>query len=422
MMKHAARLVSALSLLALASTVGYADKIEEDTSLMPDGEKELSSDHEASLESVKYRPGKGLQVKSADDKFNLVTRLRLQTLGTVSNASGEPAEMGVILRRARLQFIGNMYGKHNKFKSELAFSPKDLRFKDINGNNHPRETPLLTWYWEFDHHRDATVRVGQSKIPFSRQRVISSGNQQMVDRSIANGEFNLDRDIGLDIRSKDFLGLGFLKYYLGVYNGEGRSAYSNGDSSLMYLGRVEVLPLGMFKDYSEGDHQRLAKPGLSIGVGYAYAAKAGGMKINRDGAPEDEGTTDFHNVVADVTFKFKGLALSSEFFWRDGERNDGDALDDTGMEIPTESARNGMGWFAQAGYLLPRLPIEVTGRFGQIMAADDSSIGDSNEAGVALSYYFAKHPFKLQADSFQLWNDDIDDGTTRVRVQMQMAF
>ena len=62
-----------------------------------------------------------------------------------------------------------------------------------------RESPLLSYYLEFDYLRDLTVRVGQYKIPFSRQRVISSGNQQMVDRSIANGEFNLDRDIGIDI-------------------------------------------------------------------------------------------------------------------------------------------------------------------------------------------------------------------------------
>ncbi len=409
-------------LLLLLTNNGAADKIAKDESLVPEGEKALMSEHAANLDSIAYRPGKGIQIKSEDGKFSLVTRLRLQTLATVANRSKEPAEMGIILRRARLQFIGNMYGKHNKFKSELAFSPRDLRMKQIDSDVVLRETPLLTWYMEFDHLRDLTVRVGQYKIPYSRQRVISSGNQQMVDRSLANGEFNLDRDIGFDIRSKDFMGLGMFKYYAGVYNGEGRSQFTNGNSDLMFMGRVEFLPLGMFSDYSEGDLERLAKPGVSIGVAYASARNARGSKVNRDRAPEDGGTTDFQSMTADISFKFKGLALSSEFHWREGERNVGDAVDDMGMAIPEQAARNGIGWFVQAGYLVPKMPIELTGRYGQTRAKDDSSIGDSNEAGMALSYYFAQHPFKLQADGFQLWDEGFGDGRTRVRVQMQLAF
>ena len=421
-LKSTVVIIAGLSLLSVSSA--QAKKIPKDASLMPEGEKELMADHDVNPETITYRSGKGLQVRSADKKHNIVTRLRLQTLGTVSNASGEPAEMGIILRRARLQFIGNTFGEHNKFKAEFAFSPRDLRFHAVGDDTYARESPLLSWYWEFDHLRDLTLRVGQYKIPYSRQRVISSGNQQMVDRSIANGEFTLDRDIGFDIRSKDFLGLGFMKYYLGVYNGEGRSAFDNGDSNLMYLGRVEFLPFGMFKDYSEGDFERLARPGVSIGLAYGYAPNALGKKVNRSGRPADRGTTDFQNLAADVTFKYQGLALSSEVFWREGERESGGALDGDGMEIPTEDARNGLGWMAQAGYLLPRSPIEITGRFGQIIASDESALSDSNEAGMAFSYYFAQHPFKLQGDAFQLWGGDdaFTDGTTRVRVQMQMAF
>ncbi len=413
-----------VGLIALLGAAGSAsaEKVPKDKSLMPEGEGELVGKHPVDVTVEHYKPGKGLVVKSRDDKFRLATRLRVQLLTTVENESGAPAEVGMILRRARLQFVGNTFGKHNKFKAELAFSPRDLRMKALGSNNVLRETPLLTWYVEFDQLRDLTVRAGQYKIPFSRQRVISSGNQQMVDRSIANGEFNLDRDIGFDIRSKDLFGLGHFKYALGIYNGEGRSAYTNGDTSLLYLGRFEYLPFGLFKDYSEGDFERLAKPGVSIGVGAAYAPNAQGTRLNHNGSPDDGGTTDVRTLTADVTFKYQGLALSSEFFWRDGDRNSGSAVDDMGLPIATENARNGIGWFVQAGYLLPRRPIEITGRFGQIRGADVSSIGTSNEAGIATSYYFAHHAFKLQADAFQLWDSGIGDGTTRVRVQMQLAF
>ncbi len=93
-----------------------------------------------------------------------------------------------------------------------------------------------------------------------------------------------------------------------------------------------------------------------------------------------------------------------------------------GAAIAVEQARKGIGWFVQAGYLLPKMPIEFVGRFGQIIAGDDSKLSDQNEAGLAASYYFAQHPFKLQADAFRLWGDDFSEGTTRARVQVQVAF
>lgn len=417
--------LAGLALLSLALPALPAradDSVPRCEALTPEGEKERLGDHDADLEGIRFRPGKGLSVTSEDDQFELVTRLRVQMLAAAADAPGEETELGLMLRRARLQFLGHVFGEHNTFKSELAFSPRDLRMTEIDSTVVTRESPLLSWYLEFDHLRDLTVRIGQYKIPFSRQRVISSGNLQMVDRSIANGEFTLDRDIGIDVRSKNFLGLDRLRYYLGVYNGEGRSVFSSGDASLMYLGRIEFLPLGMFKDYGEADFERLARPGVSIGLAYAYADDAVGTRVNRGGAPDDGGTTDTHTVAADVMLKYLGFSLQSEIFWREGDRNPGSAVGDDGMPLPVEEARNGYGWFTQAGYLLPRQPVEIAGRFGQVKAQGDSSLEDLNEAGAAVSYYFAGHPFKLQADVFQLWNGDFTDGTSRVRVQMQLAF
>ena len=404
-----------------ASTSSKDNKIPKSKDLMAPGEKEKASLHPVDSEGATWKPGTGLTINSKDGLFSVATRVRVQVRGEVANESGSPAEMGIVLRRARLQFKGHSFGKHNKFKAEFAFSPFDVRVKNIDGNNTVRETPLLTWFMEFDQNKNATVRVGQYKIPFSRQRVISSGNQQMVDRSLANGEFNLDRDIGFDVRSKDLFDLGHFRYYAGVYNGEGRSAFSFGSSDLMYLARVEYLPFGIFKDYTEGDFERLSRPGVSIGLGYAYAPNALGTKVNRNGAPDDGGTTDMHSANADVTFKYKGFAASGEFHIRDGKRNPANGASETDPDF--DEARNGIGWFAQAGYLLPRKLIEVTGRVGQVIPADSSSLSTRNEGGLALSYYPGQHPFKFQADVFQLWgDDDLGDGETRARLQMQYSF
>src|SRR5690606_27919428 len=114
---------------------------------------------------------------------------------------------------------------------------------------------------------------------FSQQRVISSGNQQFVDRSLANEEFNLDRDIGVQVRSDDLGGIGRLKYALGVFLGDARNTFELTRTGALYVGRFAVFPLGIFDDEFEADLERLKRPGLAIGGAYAY----------HDDAPGDRG-------------------------------------------------------------------------------------------------------------------------------------
>ena len=281
---------------------------------MPEKDKQLLfAKHPLDEDSPAYfKPGTGLVLQSKNKLFMIAPRLRVQLRETVDVVSevGEPREVeqSFQLRRARVQFKGHVFGEHNKYKLELAFSPRDLGMRD----GVVTRSPLLTWYVEFDYLRDLTVRAGQYKIPYSRQRVISSGDLELVDRSLANGEFNLDRDIGLDIRSNDLFGLGGrLRYYAGLYVGEGRDHYENESlvaddaqaGGLMYLARLEVLPMGDFKDYSEVDFKRSPKPRLSLGAAYAFLDEAKGTRGILGSAPEDGGTTDYHNFTADMLLK-----------------------------------------------------------------------------------------------------------------------
>ena len=43
------------------------------------------------------------------------------------------------------------------------------------------------------------MKVGQWKAHYNRERVISSGKQQLVDRSLINRAFTLDRQVGLSL-------------------------------------------------------------------------------------------------------------------------------------------------------------------------------------------------------------------------------
>lgn len=391
--------------------------------------------HPADIAQTRFVPGKGLEISSVDKQFKLLLRPRAQFLYQLLDQQGaddtRDRSQAIGIRRARLTTSGNMWGPKVGFKMELAVSPGDLGMTDHNSGNQPitnkdntvSRAPLLDVYLDFKQLRDLNLRVGQYKVPYSRQRVVSSGDLMFVDRAITNSEFTIDRDIGLDVRSKDLFGMGKkLRYYLGVSSGEGHSSYAPNDFGMMYLARVEALPMGDFKDYKESDHDRTAAARLSLGLAFAYLENGNGNKGVIGKRPADGGVTDTKNLTADLMFKMAGLSVQAEFYWRDGSRQGGDATKD-GVAVAVEKPRNGTGVMAQAGYLLAGMPLEFAGRYAMIRGAgDDSSLNDGNEASAAISYYLASHAMKLQADVFRLWGDDFGDGDNRARMQLQVAF
>jgi len=385
--------------------------------LHPKGEDEMMGDHIVDRGDIKFRPGKGVEINSADDDFQLRIRVRVQMLYTLVHGDPGPKEADepdenlndFRLRRARFIFQGHFFGKHNQYKLEIDPLRKD--------------NVVLDYFLDFTKNRDIQVRVGQYKISSNRQRVISSGNLQMVDRSRINAEFTLDRDMGIDIRSRDFLGKNKMRYVLGVSTGNGLNNPEFTDFAMVYLARVEYLPMGIFRDYSEVDFAR-TKPRLSIGATYSFFDNA-----NRDrgmfGVPfQDGGTADYHFVFADAMFKARGFSAITEFAFRTGTRKLGNITPtdpDFDPDLPVDP-RNGLGWMLQAGYLVPNTRFEFAGR-GSIKQATRSptSLKDDYAITGSVSWYFARHPFKIQADVSQIWESVFNEGATTFRLQLQAS-
>lgn len=382
----------------------------------------------------KWRPGTGLEVATQDRRFSLQFGLMAQLQVPIHHTPAIPGMNGAMdtqpvndvalqFRRARMSLGGNLFTQHIKYKIQFTMAPIELGFKD----GVPHRVPILDWFFTFDRLRDATFVVGQYKVPYNHQRMLRVTGLQFVDRSGSNNEFTMDRDLGVEVRSKDVGGLGHLRYYAGVYLGDGIAKYGASDSGLMYLGRVEILPFGQYDDLEETDQDRGLKPRLLIGGAYAFIDRDPHDNHGFFGAiPADGGTTTTHNATADLNFRLAGFSFEGAFFWRKGRRNPGGALDEGGMPIPVAAARNGLGYFTQAGYLLPRLPFELGARWGQVRALGDpaaTSLRDANELGGVLNYYFARHALKLQLDYLKLWNDlGVRYGTDQVRLQLQVTF
>ncbi|MEZ4329020.1 MAG: porin [Polyangiales bacterium] len=412
---------------AEAATTAPAEAAESDEDAdaerIPEGEEEQMGPHSIGNDRVRFTPGSGLDLRSDDGAFRLQTRVRGQFLYGLTDDSGS-IQHQLTARRVRIAFSGNFFGEANRFKLELAISPSDDGIRDNIASSTPRNTPLLDLYFEFRQIRDFNIRVGQYKLPSNRQRVISSGDLQMVDRALMNSEFTLDRDLAIDARSGDFLGLGLLRYAAGVSVGRGRDSTGFEDFDFHYFARVEVLPFGMFDDYEESDFERAATPRLSIGAMYSFQHNAIGLNRQTSNMPADGGTTNYHLFIADAIFKYAGFSAQWELAIRTGSRNPGDAVDDMGVPLPVTDPRNGLGTMLQAGYLLPGRRIEFSGRYGAIRhlgIGGASSIPDESELGVGFSYYVAQHPFKVQLDYFRLWAGPgtLDDGANQFRIQLQ---
>jgi phosphate-selective porin OprO/OprP len=379
---------------------------------------------------INYKPGKGLVFESDNGKYMLAMNIAAQFLYTVNDQTPIPADAKkrttntFEIRRARAFFNGHVFSPHVKYWVQLQFAPRDL---GLSGGK-ITQSPVFQWQATFDFLRDFTPQVGLNFVPYARQRVAPILKLQFVDNSIASYEYTLDRDIGINFMSKDLGGLGKLRYYAGVFMGEGPDFAKPVDFGLIYNGRVEVLPFGDFDDYAESDHARLLEPKLSIGAAYAFADNDSRSKALGPGnVPTDGGTTDTHNATVDIVFKMAGFSLLADAYYRYGYRKYGSATlppDEMGnvSYAPTEAPRNGVGWTAQAGYLIPRVAFEIAGRYSGIRPIGSyTKTIRADEAGPALSYYFLEHSIKLQLDYLHIW-DETGMRQDRVRLQLTLGF
>ncbi|WP_373048863.1 porin [Vulgatibacter sp.] len=380
---------------------------------------------------VTAKPGKGVVFEQEGD-YRLRLRGRFQVLETLSEADGD-LSTDLYIRRARLAMDGYVWDEDITYKMELAFAPRDL---DETGS------PVLDAYLELQQLRDLQLRIGMYKIPFDRQRVISSGDLQLVDRSPLIAEMTLDRDIGFTLHSDDLFGNdGRFGYWLGFYGGDGRGRVE-APAGFLYLARAEYRPFGAFEDYVEADLDRSADPRLALGASIAWNQNAIRTNSNRGSAFREEFSTlegfegfDYLHLEADAIFKWSGLSVLSQFIWRD-ERGDGAFTGEAGGETVVVDPRNGWGWFVQAGQMIgPHW--EIAARYTEQHTLDGASLDlreslaeAGRELGGGVSWYLHGHQLKVQADYFRLWGTEVDgldaiafeDGANQVRLQLQAAW
>ena len=350
--------------------------------------------------------GKGLlniQAKDSTFSMNISARMQFLTSSTWSESDdsfGSP-ESNFLVRRARLKFKGFAYSPKLTYKLELGLSNRDISGANQFTSNAPRY--ILDAYVRWNFYKNFTLQAGQGKLPGNIERVISSGDLAMVDRSLLNSKFNIDRDLGVQLRHHFKLSENFIvKEIFAISQGEGRNITAGNLGGHQYTGRVEVLPFGNFKskgDYRGADLEREQTPKLLVGVVYDLNNDAVKSRSNQGSYLETADgfyQTDVSTLFFDAHFKYRGFSIMAEYADRDADaplaRNADNSL--TGAVVNIGNATN-----FQMGYVLPS-NLAITGRYTHINFDEIvSSKNKITQYTLGLSKYVAKHKLKIQTDA-----------------------
>lgn len=337
--------------------------------------------------------GKGLGIGSPDSLFLLNIRFRMQNRFALESKSESDLTINEVearVRRLRLRFDGFVYSKKLTYVIQLSFSRADMDYDILNIPNVVRDAMIF-----YSPTPKLTLGLGQTKLPGNRQRVNSSGDLQLADRSIVNSTFNIDRDFGVQAFYRDNLGGMHYVVRAALSSGEGRN-FNSSDNGMAYTGRLEILPLGTFKnngDYFEGDLEREITPKIAFGVSYnknLNAVRTGGQLGKFLYQPRDIETS-----MADFILKYRGFAFMMEYIYRY-------AHNPITIDVASNDAKyvyTGHGQNYQASYLFKN-NIEITGRYSEIIPEGLVKNYERNikQYTIGASKYFKGHRVKFQTD------------------------
>ncbi len=356
---------------------------------------------------------KGFEISSADNNYLIQIAARLQ-FRFATPADQDPATFDDFatekknifkVNRARLKIGGHAYKPWLKYYFEYELS----------------QSNLLDFRVMVEKYKWLSLKVGQWKTDYNRERVISSGEQQMVERSLITKPFTLDRQQGIELYGHlAGKGAANFNYWVSVLTGMGRGSRTNDDEHLMYVARLQWNPLGREVEMSGSDEERTEKPALLIAVAgvtnrsmYTRFSQAGGGSL--EGYPGTAaGQYRVNQAMIETAFKYKGFSWQHETHFKE--------INDKILNTTT----NLTGSYYQAGYffneVIPSIPKDLELAFRYAVYRPDNSQPNNRqqEYSTALNYFFSGHKNKLTMEyAIVAFQQDVVNQAARNRFRLQ---
>jgi phosphate-selective porin OprO and OprP len=342
--------------------------------------------------TIKYG-SKGFEFHTGDDKFLMQIQSRFQFRFatpedqdpvTFDDFSDEKKQV-LKINRARLKVGGHAYKPWIKYNWEYELTQSNLL-----------DFRIMIEKWE-----GLRIKVGQWKVEYSRERFISSGEQQMVDRSVINRAFTVDRQQGVELYGHlKGNGIADFNYWVALLTGTGRGNSNNDDDHPMYFGRLQWNFLGRSLEFDGSDIVRHEKPAAIIAFSavtnqsqYTRFSQAGGGSLEgyENGAP---GQYRVNQANIETAFKYKGFSWQSEMHTKEIINT----LDDNSSDVLR-------GYYFQAGYFFHEAiawwpaPLEIAARHAKYQPNEEAQQNREKETSVALNWFFNGHKNKLTLET-----------------------
>ncbi|KLT70445.1 OprO/OprP family phosphate-selective porin [Flavobacterium sp. ABG] len=369
------------------------------------------------LMNVSYG-SKGIQLETRDNKFLFQLQSRLQfRFATPYDQDpltyddfNQDNQTAFKINRARLKVGGHAFEPWLKYYWEYELSQSNLLDFRIM---------IEKWDW-------MSFKIGQWKTEFTRERFISSGEQQMVERSILNRPFTTDRQQGVEIYGHlKGKGIADFNYWVAALTGTGRGNTKNDDQNLMYFGRAQWNFLGRTLDFEGGDLEFHEKPTAIIALAgvtnrspYTRFSQAGGGSL--EGFEEEKpGQYRVNQYNIESAFMYRGFSWQSEWHHKN-------IID----RVNNNQLTRLRGYYAQAGYFFhtiwPWVPkhLEMAGRHAVYRPDKNFKDNLQRESTVAFNYFFKGHKNKLtgEVSYFDFQDSSLQyTGGWRFRVQWDIS-
>ncbi len=377
-------------------------------------------------QNKKIEFGKGLNYAAKDTSFAVKFNFRFQNLMIVNyDEASDKYTTQFLVRRSRLKFGGFVFHPNLEYKAEIGLTNRDISVNREDGNGSGASRLILDAVLKWKFTKNLALWFGQTKLPGNRERVISSGSLQFVDRSLVNSRFNIDRDVGIQLRGKFKLGGVLVNPSFAFTQGEGRNITVINLGGFDYTAHVDILPLGKFKnkgDYFGADLEREQTPKIAFGFTYDYndrAVRQGGQLGNFviDSTGNAAAENSLSAFMVDMIFKYKGFSVQSVYATKSADKN---LVGTTNLEGKSTKFFTGSGFNVQAGYLFKN-NVELAFRYTTIRIDNDfSGLKDEDEITIGLSKYLVGHNLKVQTDFSRVTQPNINDAKYRFRLQVEM--
>lgn len=378
------------------------------------GIKEVVERPKAPTTRIEWRDGKTRMTLGSSFYLEVSNRIQLRytheipdgAVKLAGTANAGDSKGSFRIRRAKLKFEGWA------FKPWLNYEVQ-TNWPGINSANLANFLEDANINWDVTKgKKKLMVKLGQYKVPFGLQELTSSGSQQFVDRSLVSNAYFRGRDTGLSVWG--VLGANKLEYRVGAFNGNGLTRSANDNDKFQYDARISfqpngAVPLGSYSGthQSESDFETRA-------LGKPVFVVSAAVEQNDLANVATDLRTNIKSTLFEIDsiFKYKGFSATGAYIW--GERK----------PQVTNPSFDTQGYYVQAGYFLKPDKWEVAARYGQQDPSKSVSKDKVSEIRGGLSYFYARHVLKVQADFGQVKTES--SSATRknneLRVQAQLIF